>query len=49
MHRQPIVPDYGTQYEESQSGHHGEMREDGLTDRLTSFLYSPIPLRRSGE
>ena len=57
MHQRPIVPAHGTQYEEYTSNHHGGMHEDGQTDRwvdaktdgLDPFLYSPIPLRLSGE
>ena len=44
-----IVPDHGSQYEENPSSHHGGMFDDRLTDGLDPFLYSPIPLRWSGE
>ena len=36
VHQQPMVPDYGTQYEGNPSSHHGGMLEDGLTDDWTA-------------
>ena len=35
MHKRPMVPDHGTQYEENPYSHHGGMHEDGKTDRQT--------------
>ena len=42
MYQRPVVPDHGTQYEESPSIHHGGMCEDrhpdGRLDRLPCAL-----------
>ena len=37
MNQWPMVLDYGTQYEENPSSHHGRMCNDGLVD---PFLHS---------
>ena len=40
---QPIVPDYGTQYEGNPTSHHGAMLEDGLTYRqMDGWLDMPM-------
>ena len=38
MHHRPMIPDYGTQYEDNLSSHHGGMHTDRLTDWTLSYF-----------
>ena len=44
MHQQPMVPDHGTQYEESPSSHHRGMHENRHPDGQTDCRIGPFPI-----
>ena len=53
MHQWPMVPDHGTQYEESLSSHYRGMCKDGypdgLVDRRMDWTRSLILIMRGGK